>query len=98
MTCGGENGTNGSHFPVFSEDIALIIASHFLATRPPPCTLPLYRGVGYAGKKLSKMVGRLASYTVYSIGVLAMPVKNYLKLWEGQLRSYTVYSGYNELL
>ena len=22
MTCGGENGTNGNHFPVFSEDVA----------------------------------------------------------------------------
>ena len=29
MTCGGENGTNGSHFPVLSEDIAF--ASHFVA-------------------------------------------------------------------
>ena len=33
MTCGGENGTNGSHFPVFSEDVAF--ARHFVATRPP---------------------------------------------------------------
>ena len=33
MTCGGENGPNGSHFPVFSEDI--VIAHHFVATHPP---------------------------------------------------------------
>ena len=84
MTCGGENGTNGSHFPVFSEDVAFNNCQPLSGYSPAP-TLPLYRGVGYAGKKLSKMVGRLASYTVYSIGVLAMSVKNYLKFWEGQL-------------
>ena len=33
VTCGGENGTNGSHFPVISEDVAF--ARHFMATRPP---------------------------------------------------------------
>ena len=38
MTCGGENGTNGSHFPVFSEDVAF--ARHFMATRPPPPSHP----------------------------------------------------------
>ena len=63
MTCGGENGTNGSHFPVYNEDVALV--RHFMATRPPP-TLPRYSsvtGIGYAGKKLSKMVQNLASYS-----------------------------------
>ena len=47
----GENGTNGSHFPVFSKDIAF--AHHFGATHSPP-TLPPYRsasGIGYATKK-----------------------------------------------
>ena len=34
VTCGGENGTNGSRFPVLSEDVAL--ARHFVATRLPP--------------------------------------------------------------
>ena len=66
MTGEGENGTNGSHFPVFSKDIAF--AHHFLATRLPH-TLPLYRSassIGYASKKLSKMVGNPASYPVYS--------------------------------
>ena len=46
-----ENGTNGSHFPVLSEDVAF--ARHFMATHPPP-TLPPCRsatGIGYASKK-----------------------------------------------
>ena len=66
MTCRGENDTNGSYFPVFSEDVAF--ACCFVTTRPPP-TLPHYRrasGIGYACKKLSKMAGNPASYPVYS--------------------------------
>ena len=66
MTCGGENGINGSHFPVFSEDVAF--ACHFVAARPPS-TLPPSRsvsGIGYDSKKLSKMAGNPASYLVYS--------------------------------
>ena len=54
MTCGGENGTNGSHFPVLSEDVALV--RHFVATYPPP-TLPPCRnatGIGYASKNYLK--------------------------------------------
>ena len=54
MTCGGENGINGSHFPVFSEDVAF--ACHFMATRLPP-TLQPYRsasGIGYASKNYLK--------------------------------------------
>ena len=50
VTRGGENGTNGGHFPVFSEDIAF--AHHFVATHLPP-TLPPYRSasdIGYASK------------------------------------------------
>ena len=39
MTCGGENGTNGSHFRVFSEDVAF--AHHFVATRLPPPSHPI---------------------------------------------------------
>ena len=39
VTCGGENGINGSHFPYFSEDIAF--ARHFVATRPPPPSHPV---------------------------------------------------------
>ena len=58
MTCGGDNDTNGSHFPVFSEDIAF--ACHFVATRLPP-TFPPYIGVLVAlatpVKELSKMLG-----------------------------------------
>ena len=38
-TCGGENGTNGSHFPVFSEDV--VFARHFMALRPPPPSHPI---------------------------------------------------------
>ena len=38
MTCGGESGTSGSHFPVFSEDVAC--ARCFVATRPPPTLSP----------------------------------------------------------
>ena len=34
VTCGGENGTNGSHVAVFSEDVAF--ACHFVAPHPPP--------------------------------------------------------------
>ena len=66
VTCGGENSTNGSHFPVFSEDIAF--ACHFVATHLPP-PLPPYTstsGIGYASKKLSKMAGNPTSYPVYS--------------------------------
>ena len=54
MTCGGENGNNGSHLAVFSEDVAF--ACHFVA----PClplTLPPYRSasdIGYASKKYLK--------------------------------------------
>ena len=47
VTCGGENGTNGSHLVVFSKDI--IFARHFVAPRLPP-TLPSHRsasGIGY---------------------------------------------------
>ena len=61
LVCGVENGTNGYHLAGFSEDVAF--AYHFVATHLPP-TLPLYRsatGIGYASKKLSKMVGNLAS-------------------------------------
>ena len=53
LTCGGENGTNGWHLAVFSEDIAF--ACHFMAFHSPP-TLPPYRsasGIGYTYKKLS---------------------------------------------
>ena len=66
MTCGGENDTNGSHFPVLSEDVAL--ARHFVATRPPPILPPCRSAtdIGYASKKLSKMVGNPANYPVYS--------------------------------
>ena len=48
MTYGGENGTNGSDFPAFIEDVAF--AHHFVATHLPP-TLTPYRstgGIGYA--------------------------------------------------
>ena len=60
MTCGDENGINGSHLAVSSEDVAF--TCHFVVPRPP------YRsasGIGYASKKLSKMAGNTASYPVY---------------------------------
>ena len=66
VTCGGENGTNGSHLGVFTTDIAF--AHHFVAPCLPPI-LPPYRsasGIGYASKNLSKMAGNTASYPVYS--------------------------------
>ena len=37
--CGDENGTIGSHFPVFSEDAAFTY--HFMATHPPPHSHPI---------------------------------------------------------
>ena len=40
VTCGGENGTNGSHLAIFNQNIAF--ALHFVATRLP-LTLPPYR-------------------------------------------------------
>ena len=39
MICGGKNGTSGSYFPVFSED--LTFARHFVATQPPPPSHPI---------------------------------------------------------
>ena len=54
--CGGEN-----HLPVSSEDIAF--AHHFMAPYLP-LTLPPCRsanGIGYASKKLSKMVNNSAN-------------------------------------
>ena len=41
VTCGGENGTNGSLFLVFSEDVAFAHARYFVATRPPPFVHPI---------------------------------------------------------
>ena len=64
MICGDENGTNGYHLAGFSEYVAF--AFHFMAARPLP-TLPPYRsvtGIGYAIKKLSKMAGNSASYSL----------------------------------
>ena len=60
MICCDENGINGCHLTGFSEDLAF--AHHFVAT----CWPPPYRsatGIGYASKKLSEMVGNLASYS-----------------------------------
>ena len=63
MTCGDENGTIVSHFPVFSEDAAF--AYHFMATRPPPHSHPIGVLVVLAVTvKLSKMAGKQASYPV----------------------------------
>ena len=52
----------GCYLAGFSEDIAF--ARHFVATRSPPPSLPVRSatGIGYASKKLTKMVGNLASY------------------------------------
>ena len=54
--------TNGCHLAGFSEDV--MFARYFVATCPPPP----YRsaGIGYAIKKLSKMVGNSASYSLNS--------------------------------
>ena len=46
VTCGDKNGTNGSHFPVCSEDVAF--AHHFMATRLP-LILPPYKSAGDIG-------------------------------------------------
>ena len=43
MACGGENGTNGSHLVVFSEDI--VFARYFVATHCPT-HLPLSHCIG----------------------------------------------------
>ena len=47
---GGENGTYGSHFPVFSEDVAF--ARHVVATHPSPILPPCrsVSGIDYANK------------------------------------------------
>ena len=60
------NGTNGSHFPVFSEDVTF--SHHFVATRPPPPshTIGVLVVSAMPVKKLSKMTGNPASYPVYS--------------------------------
>ena len=61
VTCGGENGTNGSHIPDFSEDVGF--AHNFVVTHPATI-LPPYRsasGIGYTSKKLSKMAGNPVS-------------------------------------
>ena len=45
---GGENGTNGSHLPIFSEDVAFV---HYFMVPRPIRTLSPYRsasGIGYA--------------------------------------------------
>ena len=65
MTCGGENGTNGCHLAILSEDIAF--AHHFVAPHLPP-SHPIGALVVLAMpvKKLSKMVGNSANYPVYS--------------------------------
>ena len=66
MTCGGENDTNGSHFPVFSEDVAF--ARRFVATYLPPPSHPIGVLVVLATpeQKLSKMAGNPVSYPGYN--------------------------------
>ena len=61
MICGGENNPNGCHLAGFSEDGAF--SRHFVATHPPCGSATV---VGYASKKLSKMAGNLASYSLNS--------------------------------
>ena len=58
MTCGGENGTNHSHFHVISEDVAF--AHHFVAN------IGVLVALAMPVKELSKVVGNPASYPVYS--------------------------------
>ena len=67
MTCGGENGTNGSHSTIFSEDVAF--AHHFVVPLSPPPSHPIRVLVAMAMpvKKLTKMAENPASYPVYSI-------------------------------
>ena len=55
--------TNGSHFPVFSEDVAF--ACHFVATCPPSHPIGVLVVLAIP-VKISKMVGNPASYPVYS--------------------------------
>ena len=60
--CGGENGTNGSQFLVFSEDIAFSL--HFMAPRTP------YRsanGLAMPVKELSKIGEIPVSYPMYVV-------------------------------
>ena len=65
MTCGGENGTNGSLLAVFSEDVAF--AHHFVAPNMPPPSHPIGMLVLLATSvKISKMAGNPARYPVYS--------------------------------
>ena len=61
MICGGENGTNGCHLAVSNEDVAF---AHLFSSALQPCRSA--SGIGYTGKKLSKMVGNSASYLLNS--------------------------------
>ena len=60
MTCGGDNGTNGIHVAVSSEDVAFP-ATLWLPARSHPIEVPVV-----SVKKLFKMVGKPASYPMYS--------------------------------
>ena len=44
VTCGGENGTtnNGCHLSVYSVDIVIVFACHFVASHHPPL-LAIYK-------------------------------------------------------
>ena len=56
----GENDTNGCHLAGYGEYVAF--ACHFVATHPlPHCRSAT--AIGYTSKKLSIMVGNLASYS-----------------------------------
>ena len=59
----GKNGTNGCHLAVLNLDVAF--ACHFVATHPPP-PYSNASGIGYASKKLSKMVDNSACYPLNS--------------------------------
>ena len=54
MTCEGENGTSGSHLPVFSEDIAL--PCHLVASHSPHSLQPYSSAsdIGYTYKQYLK--------------------------------------------
>ena len=66
MTCGGENGTNGSRLVVFSDDVALPTNSWLPALPPPFHPIGVLVVLAMPVIKLSKMVGNSISYPVYS--------------------------------
>ena len=89
----GQNGINGCHLAVFSLDVAF--AHHFMAICLLP-TIPPYRNasdIGYASKKLSKMVGNSASYLLNSWLTDGLQIA--IELWQISCKHLFSFLSYN---